>query len=88
MAVFIAYEQSFPNPVFSFHSLMLYYFRSMTKSHLHMIDMLKDQLVLVRFRSIFKSLYFMTGFHLMTSQCHFLSYNVTTLQDTECIIPV
>ena len=33
--------------MFSFCSLMLYYFRSMSKSHLHMIEMLKDQLVLV-----------------------------------------
>ena len=45
--VIVFYEWSFPNHVFSFHSLMLYYFRSMTKSHLHMIEMLKDQLVLV-----------------------------------------
>lgn len=33
-------------PVLLVIGLMLYYFRSMTKSHLHMIEMLKDQLVL------------------------------------------
>ena len=37
-----------------FSSLMLYYFRSMMKSHLHMIEMLKDQLVLV---SLFYTVY-------------------------------
>lgn len=33
-------------PILMVICLMLYYFRSMTKSHLHMIEMLKDQLVL------------------------------------------
>ncbi|KAK2571995.1 Transmembrane channel-like protein 7 [Acropora cervicornis] len=33
-------------PVMMIVCLMLYYFRSMMKSHLHMIEMLKDQLVL------------------------------------------
>lgn len=33
-------------PVLMIICLMLYYFRSMMKSHLHMIEMLKDQLVL------------------------------------------
>ncbi|KAJ7371092.1 Transmembrane channel-like [Desmophyllum pertusum] len=33
-------------PVLMVICLMLYYFKSMTKSHLHMIEMLKDQLVL------------------------------------------
>lgn len=33
-------------PVLMVICLMLYYFRSMTESHLHMIEMLKDQLVL------------------------------------------
>ncbi|KAL9956729.1 hypothetical protein ACROYT_G038252 [Oculina patagonica] len=33
-------------PVLMVICLMLYYFRSMTNSHLHMIEMLKDQLVL------------------------------------------
>ena len=28
-------------------SLLVYYFRSMNKAHQHMIDMLKDQLILV-----------------------------------------
>lgn len=33
-------------PILMIICLILYYFRSMTKSHLHMIEMLKDQLVL------------------------------------------
>ncbi|XP_058971095.2 transmembrane channel-like protein 7 [Pocillopora verrucosa] len=33
-------------PILMIICLMLYYFRSMSKSHLHMIEMLKDQLVL------------------------------------------